>query len=302
LESKTKKKLFLIAVKVLVSAVLLTVVFRKAGLRDVFSHLGAMDLRYFGLSCLLYILVVPIAAMRWGLLLDKKYPAMKLVSLYFIGSFFNNILPGAVGGDTVKIYYLYKETGKGGNSAGSVFLDRYVGLFTLLFIGLVSSVFAFRELATVRMQWVVPSLFSAYVAGSLIVFGFRIGKRISVLADFYDYFHKYLKNRKTLFKAFLLSLAVQTLSIGTIQLIALGLGQKLPFAALFIFVPIIITVTTIPISISGFGVREGAFSLLFGLIGIPPQMSTSISFLWFLSVAVTSLIGLVEYLRLKNGP
>ena len=39
---------------------------------------------------------------------------------------------GAVGGDAVKAYYLYKETGQGGSSLGSVFLDRYVGYLALL--------------------------------------------------------------------------------------------------------------------------------------------------------------------------
>jgi hypothetical protein len=64
-------------------------------------------------------------------------------------------------------------------------------------------------------------------------------------------------------------------------------------------VPIIVTITAVPVSISGFGVREGAFVLLFGLVGVPPQESASISVLWFLSMAMTSLIGLVEYIRYR---
>ena len=40
----------------------------------------------------------------------------------------------------------------------------------------------------------------------------------------------------------------------------------------------------IPVSISGFGVREGAFVLLFGLIGVKPEAATAISLSWFVHV------------------
>jgi hypothetical protein len=108
-----------------------------------------------------------------------------------------------------------------------------------------------------------------------------------------------------LLKAFLLSLIIQALLIVMIATVALGIGQQLSFAELFVFVPIIMTVMIIPLSISGFGVREGAFVVLFGFTGIPPSISVSISFLWFLSTATASLIGLVEYLRFRkkiSGP
>jgi len=279
---------------------LLAFIFRKAGLQNILSHLGTMDLRYFFLSSLLYVAIVAIAAVRWSFLLESRYSMRKLFSLYFIGSFFNHILPGSIGGDTVKMYYLYRDTKKGGSSFGSVFLDRYIGLFSLLTMGLTAGIIAFDELKAVRMQWVIPLLFTANIVGSAIFFGFRIGKRFSVVADFYDYFHTYLRRKMVLVKVFILSVILQVLSIGMIYLIALGLGQQLSFTALFVFVPIIVTVTTLPISISGLGVRESAFVLLFGLVGVPAQESASISFLWFLSIATTSLIGLVEYVRFRR--
>jgi uncharacterized membrane protein YbhN (UPF0104 family) len=259
-----------------------------------------MDLRYFFLASLLYLVIVAIAALRWQLLLDEQYPARQLFSLYFIGSFFNHILPGTVGGDAVKIYYLYKDTRKSGSSIGAVFLDRYIGLVALLSIGLVSSIIANRELSRIGLQWMIPSVLAVFIVGSLLVFGLRIGKRFSFMRNFYDYLYVYLNKKRTMLKTFLMSLLIHFLSISMVFVIALGMGQRLPFTALFVFMPIIITVITVPITISGFGVREGAFTLLFGLIGIPPQICTSISFVWFLAMAVTSLIGLIEYFRYRR--
>jgi hypothetical protein len=259
-----------------------------------------MDLRLFALSSVAYLLLLFLAAVRWSILLGGEHTVAKLFSLTLIGAFFNNLLPGAVGGDAVKAYYLYRDTGKGGKSIASVFLDRYVGYAGLLCIGLVSGLLAFQDLAAVGMQWISPLLFAAFIAGSLVVFGLRIGRRFSTVADFYDFFHERVRDRGAMAKTFLLSLAVQGLAILMVWLIALGLGQHPSFAALFVFVPIIFTVMMVPLSISGLGIREGAFVLLFGLTGISAEASTTISFLWFLSIAAVSLLGLIEYLRLRR--
>lgn len=280
---------------------LLVVIFRKAGLENVLSHLSSIDPKYFLLASLFYILASFVSALRWGMFLEETFPVGKLFSLYMIGSFFNNILPGVIGGDAVKIYYLYRDTKKGATSFGSVFMDRYIGFFALLTIGLAAGIVAFHDLEKVGMQWIPLFLFAAFVAGSMAFFGLRMGSRFTALANFYDYFHTSLKKKRVLLYTFLLSSIVQVLGIFAVFVIALGIGQRLSLTALFVFLPIIITVTTVPISISGLGIREGAFVLLFGLIGIPPQVSTSISFLWFLSVAAMSLIGLVEYFRYKRN-
>lgn len=217
-----------------------------------------------------------------------------------IGGFFNNILPGVIGGDAVKVYYLYKDTRNGGSSLGSVFMDRYTGFFALLLIGLFSGGIAYNELKSIGMNWAMPALFVIFILGSLFLFGVRIGRRFAAIADFYNYFHRYLKKKKIMLQTFILSIIIQVVGLMMVYCIALGLDQKPSFAALFVFVPIIITITAVPVSISGFGVREGAFVLLFGLTGIPPQIATSISFLWFLSIATASLIGLGEYIRYKK--
>jgi uncharacterized membrane protein YbhN (UPF0104 family) len=64
--------------------------------------------------------------------------------------------------------------------------------------------------------------------------------------------------------------------------------------------PLIILFTSIPVSISGLGIREGAFVLFFGLIGIKPDIATAISLSWFISITIGSLWGLIEYIRYKK--
>lgn len=299
--SKKTKNALLLSLKMTVSGLLLTFVLRKVGLQNILSHLKDMDLRFFFLSSLIYLLTVALASLRWGALLQQAHSRKKLFSLCLVGGFFNHFMPGSVGGDAVKAYYLYKETGHGGSSLGSVFLDRYVGYLALLSIGLIAGMAGYSELKTIGLHWVTPSLFILFLSGSLLFFGLRIGRRFKAIADFYDYFHDTLRDRQALGKAFLLSLMIQGLNILEVYLISLGLDQHPSFTALFVFIPLIFTVMMVPISISGLGLREGAFVVLFGLTGISAEASTAISFLWFLSVMAGSLPGLYVYLRIRSS-
>jgi uncharacterized membrane protein YbhN (UPF0104 family) len=88
--------------------------------------------------------------------------------------------------------------------------------------------------------------------------------------------------------------------IFAIYVLAMGLHLDVPLLPFFMFIPIISTISTVPVSIAGIGVREASFVLLFGSLGISPVHATAMSFAWFLSMAAGSLPGLVEYIRYKK--
>ncbi len=299
--AEQKKRRFLSTIlKTGVSILLLFFIIRKAGPGNVMQHMHSINPWFFLCAVAIYIGIALLVALRWRILLDNRYTARKLFSLHMIGNFFNTILPGTMGGDAVKAFYLYRETGSAGEGFGSVFLDRYLGLAARLSLGLVSGVAAFSSLKAVGMHLAIPALFAVFLAGSIAALRFRFGKGISAVSDFYDFLASRMRNRQMMFKTFLLSLGIQILLILMIAAVALGIGQRLSFTELFVFVPIILTVMIIPVSISGFGVREGAFVVLFGLTGISAPVSVSISFLWYLATMAASLIGLFEYLRYRK--
>ena len=300
MEQRRKTGILFWMLKIGVSALLLFFVVRKAGPANVIKHVQAMNPWFFLLAVVIYIGIAWLIALRWRILLDYRYPAGRLFSLHMIGNFFNTILPSSMGGDAVKAYYLYREMKSGGVSFGSVFLDRYLGLFARLILGMASGLAAYSKLKPIGLHWAMPAIFGVFIAGSAVVFRLRIGKRFGAIADFYDYLHSHLMRGQVLLKTFLLSLVIQIFLIAMIAAVAWSIGQRLSFTELFVFIPIIMTIMIVPVSFSGFGVREGAFVLLFGLTGIPASISISISFLWFLSTAAASLIGLFEYLRYRK--
>ena len=294
-------KIIILLIKVLVSGGLLYAVVSKTGIDRVLSTLRGINIPSFIFAVLIYMVTIYISTIRWRLLLHEKFGMKRLVSLYFIGSFFNHLLPGIIGGDAVKAYYLYRDTGRGSSAVASVFMDRYIGFTALMLVGLTAFPFGFSYFRGSYIEWVLPLIVLLFVAGSFFVFGLRIGRGIKLLSGFYDYFTLYKEKKTVIVKTLLLSLIIQTLVIFAVYVLSRGLQVDVPLLPLFIFIPVISTIASLPISISGLGVREASFVLLFGLLGISPVQATAVSFAWFLSVATGSLPGLIEYLRYKKG-
>ncbi len=298
--SRNLKKILVFVFKLLVSSALLYIVLSRAGIEKVLSLLKNINPLSFIFAVFLYIAGLFAASIRWKLLLDEKFSLRRLFPLYLLGSFFSTFLPGLVGGDAVKAYYIYKETGKGTQALASVFMDRYIGFSTLMVVGMIVFPFGREYFKGLWIEWLLPLIVLSFVVVSFLIFGLRLGKKIKFLSDFYGYFHSYRKKPDLMVKTFLLSAVVQVLIIYAVYILAQGLGEHIPLRVLFIFVPIIVALSTLPVSISGIGVREASFVLLLSSIGIGADAAAAISFAWFLSISAGGLLGLYEYFRHKD--
>ncbi len=293
-------KIAFVFLKIAISSVLLYAVLAKTGASKVLATLSGISATAFISAVLLNILAQFISTLRWRLLLPEGLGLRKLFSLYMIGSFFNIFLPGIIGGDAVKGIYLYRETGKGSLALASIFMDRYLGFVVLIAICAAAFPFGYKYLQGSRIEWVLPFTILSFIVGSLLFFGLKLGRRIKFLSELYNYFYLYRNQRGVIGKALTLSVFVQLAGIIAVYILSLGLGRNIPLLAFLIYLPLIILFSMLPISISGLGVREGAFVVFFGLIGVKPETATAISLSWFITMSVGSLIGLVEYIRYKN--
>jgi hypothetical protein len=179
-------------------------------------------------------------------------------------------------------------------------MDRYVGFAVLIAICAIAYPFGHQYLHGSPVAWLLPFTIISFALASFLFFGLRLGQKVGLLSEFYHYFSAYRNQSGVISKTLLLSVFVQFTCILGVYVLALGIGQNIPFLALLIYLPLITLVSTLPISISGLGVREGAFVLLLGLIGVRPETATAISLSWFVAVSAGSLIGLFEYIRYKK--
>lgn len=295
-------KFALFAVKLLVSGGSLYLVFSKTDVHQVILTIRKIGPAAFLGASFMYVAALLGGTFRWKLLLPERFTIRRLFSLYMIGAFFSSFLPGVIGGDAVKAYYLNKDAKKLSLTVASIFMDRYLGYVALILLGMMGVPFAFGLIGGTPYIWVMPAFFVAFVLGSFLFFGLQLGKRFNVVSEFYEYFVTFKDKKGIVLKAILISAVIQILGFLSVALLAYAMGEHIPLYMYFVFLPIVITITTLPISISGIGVREGIFVLLFGLIGVRPETATSLSLAWFFSSFVGGLPGLAFYIRHSNKP
>lgn len=283
------------------SGSLLYYVLSKAGIENVWGLLKGINPFAFAVAIVMYVLSNFVSTLRWRLLLPAGFRVGRLFSLYLIGAFFSTFLPGIIGGDAVKAYYLYKDTGHAGQSMASVFMDRYIGFVSLMAIGALAFPFGLPYFKGSWAAWTLPLIVASFCAVSLLIFRGKIGSGFQAAREVYGYLAEYKGKGNVMLKAFLFSLLIQFIVMGSVYVLSLGMGLRLSPLMFLMFYPIIVTVSMLPVSISGIGPREAAFVLLLGFAGVSPQIATALSFAWFVSMTAGSLPGLVLYLRHRTG-
>jgi uncharacterized membrane protein YbhN (UPF0104 family) len=240
-----------------------------------------------------------ISSLRWRLFarsLRFEQSLPRMTGYYFIGMFFNLVLPTSVGGDVIRAWYLDGKSGRKLAAFASVFLDRLNGLFVLVALACTAVLLSPIALPS----WIPISV--VCIAGTgvlgvatlpLIIRSGRLpAKRVR---QFQTMLHL-LKSPRTLLTATLLSVLVQASSVGIVWLIGAGLQAPIPAAYYWILVPMVSLLTLLPVSVNGMGVREGGVVLFLTPLGIEHGTALTLAFLWFLVYAAGSLVGGVVYL------
>ena len=293
--ARASNKIYIFALKLAVSSASLFFIFRKTDVEHVAYILTNIGMPSFLSVSAVYIISQVLSSTRWRMLMTDRFPLRKLFSLYMIGAFFSTFLPGLIGGDAIRAYYLNKDAGKISSTLASVFMDRYVGFVSLMAIGIAAFPFSLGSFAGSPYTWLMPVIFVSFVVASILFFSLQLGKRFRIMTDFYDYFSLLRERKGTIASAFALSVIIQFMNFIMVIMLAWRMGLPVSLLQLAVFLPIVVTISSLPISISGLGVREGAFVILLGLINIRPEAATSLSLSWFFSVVIGSLPGLAFY-------
>ncbi len=129
------KKIFILKILLGFSFFLLLLSFvRENELRSLFARI---QWGYMLMSFLLIPVMLATSCLKWKVLLDvngKKVSLPALMRIYFIGYFFSNLLPSAVGGDVVRSFYSGKMIKNQAYAAVCVFLERFTGVLFLLLL------------------------------------------------------------------------------------------------------------------------------------------------------------------------
>jgi glycosyltransferase 2 family protein len=311
---------FITPLKLLVTASLVLFLLSRITLGDALGMLAeARLLPLFG-AVLLFGVSVVAGAWQWGRFLAAmglRIPARKVQELYWVGLFFNNFMPGNVGGDVVKVLDLSREQQDPVASATATLADRITGLSGLAFLAL---------LAAIRLWDRVPlrplgepiiwgsSIFLVcgllFLNDGLLRLARRLVERLGLMprsgfrAHILDQLRLLRQQRSLLLRLFAFSLLVQGLRVGVHYLLGLSLlGASCPsLLDFFLVIPPLAFALTLPVTIGGIGLREGLAMPLFLPLGVSGEGAVAVEFLAYLLMLALSLLGgLLFLLRRSRG-
>ena len=286
------KKTISILIKTSVSVFLLVYLFRKTDLKEVWQLLQQVYIVYIIAALGLYITGQIFCAYRWKLLarlMDFHNSFKEFVVYSFAGMFFSLFLPTVIGGDVGKCYYLARGNKKTFQAVVSILADRGTGLVALTLIsGL--SLYLFDG-ANIPRQLTWGILFANVVLIIGFVIPFFLGNHLSRFGKSVALSLSYWRKPLSLFQSIMISLLFQIMIIVIHILIGLSIGLNIPWRFYFFLIPLVVTASMLPVSLSGLGLREGAYVYFLSLVDVPKAKALTFAFGWLFIVIVSSLIG-----------
>ncbi len=280
---------------------------------QVAAALAGIDWTWLGAAVALVFADRALMALRWIWLLSpidaaKRPPFGTLMRIFFVSTFIGTFLPMSIGSDAVRSWHLAEGGVPMSQAIASVLMDRVLGILSILIaaaLGLlfypelaggqwVMTVFVIAAMSTTGALSVVYSRRSARIAKRMI----RVVRVPAIILKFeklvdalLQYRHK--DHHGPVTTVLFASVGVQFLRILQAWCLGLSLGLTVSFVSYLAFIPVILLLIMLPVTVMGLGVAQGSFHWLFATVGNqPPAPVFALSVLFIALGIVGNLPGL----------
>lgn len=316
---KRIKTAIMTTLKVLFAIGMVTWVIKRGGL-DPNALKVALEPSAFLILGGLVVAQIFFANARWLVLLKGqgfRTTTRQTFPLTLMGLFFNYAMPGSVGGDIIKGYYLAQDFPEQKLAAGvSVFMDRLIGFFVMVLSGSLA-ILAFHERLDHDARLVAIGTGTLIVTCAfLVILAFSLSKRLQapiryfakhfervpghhIVQEVYRAMHSYRYRTRELFLSVVFSGVNQALLIAFFYFAAQLLGEgHIPVSTFWFCIPIGLVAMAVPIAPAGVGVGQAVFLFLFQtVLEAPTQVGTVGITLLQLFQFMLGLVGALFYLK-----
>ncbi len=294
--------------------------------RDMEQAVRHASMAWLAAGVLCYGVVEVLGGLRWLLLLRVqgfRLSWRRATSIFLIGLFFMTFTPGLIGGDAARMLYVIgEEPERKADAVLVVAMDRLMGLISLILLAALVVLCRYHWLAmTPATSWLeyVTLVILACTAGMLFFSGLAarlpwlsiLDRHSAVgakLREIGQTFRAYRRHWPRMIQALLNTVAAHLFYFLTFYCAARALGAfggpaGKPWRGLwdvFCIMPIVNTLTALPISFAGIGIRESLFQVLLNdLCGIAAGVGAAIGSLGFAMRAIWGLPGGLLLLRYR---
>ncbi len=255
----------------------------------------------------LTLLGIVLSSMRWQAVLTVlgvHSHLGRLINHYLAGQFVSNLLPTTIGGDVLRVSRLSRENGESPATFASVVLERMTGwlvLPLLTYLGFVvnpglthlgsaSAIAISLETGTLLLLVVLLFLVASHRVGGR--FAGQDGWRRFASAVHLG-LEKLRRRPAAAFNVLLAGFAYQLVLVlaALCAAKAVGMGVAVGPTAVLAFFPAVLIAQVLPVAMGGLGIREGAFVLFLGPLGVPDEQAVALGLLLYLLNLGVSLLG-----------
>ncbi|MHA1599013.1 MAG: lysylphosphatidylglycerol synthase transmembrane domain-containing protein [Alphaproteobacteria bacterium] len=309
LQNIVNKKILALALKFVISGGLIWYLLGNVDLSAAQDRIRNADVGLLALSLVGLVAQIFISIFRWRSTLaavGAELGFAKTFQIYMIGFFFNQALPSSVGGDGVRMYKAYRNGLGLSQSVNSVMLERVATVLGLVLLVVVTTPFFIDRVGEAEAAWIVPVVTLLGLGGvaglGLLMFLDRLPQRfghwrvvrgLALLAA--DARRVFLVPGNA-FRVLGWSLVGHVNLSVVVFILGLAIGLDIDWLDCLVLFPPVLLVMTLPISIAGWGVREGAMVTGFGLIGVSAAGALVLSVMFGLWALVMGLPGGIVWL------
>lgn len=301
-----------IVIKLLVTLLLLLWIAEKVSWGQVSKVIASLGWKEWLAALLLVSLQNILAAWRWHLImknLDIDMPGARSLRYFFGGLWLNQTLPASVGGDIARVWLVTRDGHKLGDALHSIILDRLfplLSLTALILLTLVQWVVLTKQTIP-ALLFAVMALVSMVILAVLIQLSDRIThlhqtRWIGKIQEFVIAIRSCMRHPRNLLPPLIAGIVGFGLMSELVSSLSYNMSINLDFWECLTLCPPVFLIASLPISIAGWGVREGAMVLILGLVNIPPTQAMSLSIALGLIVLVGSIPGMFCLWHLKLSP
>ena len=248
-----------------------------------------------------------LSALRWRLTaqhLGQSFPVGHAVREYYLSLLVNQSLPGGVVGDASRAVRARHEAGL--KRAGqAVVFERLAGQLMLYLVTIAAVTYVWITAVDPALPGWVLRMIALAALGMLVaaisLWWMGRGENASSrqLGDWTAAFASAVLAPDVLPRQVMLSLGTTLLNLLAFALCAQATGTTLPLTGVMIIVPLILLTMLIPVSVSGWGLREGAAAALFPVIGATATEGFAASVAFGVMFLVSTLPG-VPFLLMRS--
>jgi len=302
----TRRSLGFLA-KAAISVALLYFCLRAVDFDVLAQRLTRLDFRWVGFVLAVLAVQIIAATIRWQRIIlqcGSRPPLGRTFYYMMVAAFFNQMLPSTVGGDTARVYLFARDSADLRHASYSVFVDRGVGLFFLVILVAVclpwSLVLIKDQLGRVALVIIGIGGIAAGLGFATLAFvpkgladRWWVTRHVTGMAKLSV---RLCRPPRAAFVIGALSIFVHLLTVGAAWGAAQALAAPLSFADALVLVPPVMLISIIPISIAGWGVREGVMVIAFSYAGLYQSDGLVVSLLIGLGTFIIGVFGAIWWI------